>query len=138
MIDTFYDHIETILETLFETIYIFLWIWYVNVCFFKYNRRIQDLELEIVGLRRIVYSFMNEKTKTNTHQLLVYNRNKYRETDEKIMKLKKGIIFLKKNMDHLTTRIENLEESSDTHTSTSSCCTCTCSDDGSTSDGDFN
>ena len=138
MIDIFYDNMETIMETLFNTIYIFLWILYVNICFFKYNRRMQELEVEIVGLRRIVYAFMNDKTKLphNKHHHTLVNKKNCYEIDEKIIKLKKGIMFLKKNMDELTQRIEILEHEntySDTDT-----CSSTCTGDDSVSDGENN
>lgn len=138
MIQSLYDNMDTIMETLFDTIYIFLWIWYVNVCFFKYNRRMQELEVEIVGLRRIVYAFMNDKTKLPQNQkkqnmLVTKNAKKTYEIDEKIVKLKKGIMFLKKNMDELTERVEILEDENGDYEDTSSC---TGSGDDSASEGD--
>lgn len=139
MIQSLYDNMDTIMETLFETIYIFLWIWYVNVCFFKYNRRMQELEVETAGLRRIVYAFMNDKTvnQKRQHSSLVSKNAKRiceRELDDKIAKLKKGIMFLKKNMDELTERVEILEEENGDYEEGTS----TGSDEGSVSEGDCN
>lgn len=133
-----YDNAETILETIFDTIYTFLWIWYVNVCFFKYNRRMQELEIEIVGLRRIVYAFINDNiTKTNIQekkQLVSKNnrnikhKNKNNEIEEKLLKLKKGVFFLKKHMDELTERVEVLEEDNEDYVG-DDCSSATCTDD---------
>jgi len=136
--DTFYDIMETVMENVFQTIYIFLWIWYVNVCFFNYNRRMQELEVETVGLRRIVYAFMNDKTKMNEKKqyslITKRNQNKNNEIDEKLLKLKKGVFFLKKHMDELTERVELLEDNEDEDYASS----VACPDDGSTSDGSDN
>jgi len=131
------------MENVFQTIYIFLWIWYVNVCFFKYNRRMQEIELEIVGLRRIVYAFTNDKTKTNMNEKKQYslitkrNQNKNNEIDEKMMKLKKGVFFLKKHMDELTQRVELLEHENDDENEDYAS-SVGCPDDSSTSDGSDN
>ena len=100
----------------------------------------QELEVEIVGLRRVVYAFMNDKTKlpqNNQNQkkqnmLVTKNAKKSYEIDEKMSKLKKGIMFLKKNMDELTERVETLEEENEDYVETSS--TCTSSGEDSESD----
>lgn len=113
MINAFYDYFDTILETLFETFYIFMWIIYVNNYFFKYNQRINELELETVGLRRMVYSFLDEKTKTNH-----FSRNSaigpLKKNDailsERMNKLKKMMLSLRDEMDELKSRVDDLED----------------------------
>ena len=121
--DTFYDYFETIFETLFETFYIFMWIIYVNNCFFKYNKKINDLEVEIVGLRRMVYAFLDDKTKTThftrNHALAPMKKNDV--LTERVTKLKKMILSLREEMDDLRTRIDDLEDS-DYHPSSENDC----------------
>ena len=118
IIDTFNDHFETIIETLFETFYIFMWIVYVNNYFFKYNKRINDLEVEIVGLRRMVYAFLDDKTQT-THfskhySIVPVKKNEKNEKNdvlnERVIKLKKMILSLREELDELKRRMDYIED----------------------------
>lgn len=114
MIDTFYDYFETILETIFNTFYIFLWIIYVNNYFFKYNKRTNDLEVEIVGLRRMVYAFLDDRTKTNhfSTNAIVPCKKSEDVLTERVIKLKKMMLSLREEMDELKSRMENIEHQS--------------------------
>lgn len=113
MINAFYDYFDTILETLFETFYIFLWIIYVNNYFFKYNQRIRDLEIETVGLRRMVYAFLDEKTKTkhfSRSSAVVPLKKNDTLLSERVNKLKKMMLSLREEMDELKGRMDDLED----------------------------
>lgn len=114
ILSAFYDYFDTILETLFETFYIFVWIIYVNNYFFKYNQRIRDLEVETVGLRRMVYALLNEKTKTNHFSRNYASAIAFKKNDtvltERVNKLKKMMLSLREEMDELKCRIDDIED----------------------------
>jgi hypothetical protein len=114
MINAFYDYFDTILESLFETFYIFMWIIYVNNYVFKYNQRINDLEVETVGLRRMVYAFLDEKTKTNHFSSRNSAIGPLKKNDailsERMNKLKKMMLSLRDEMDELKSRVDDLED----------------------------
>jgi hypothetical protein len=108
-----YDYFETILETLFETFYIFLWIIYVNNYFFKYNKRMKELEVETVGLRRMVYAFLDDKTKTkhfSRNNAIVPLKKNEAVLTERMTKLKKMMISLREELDELKCRVDDLED----------------------------
>ena len=125
IIDTFYDYFDTIMETFIETLYIFMWIVYVNNYFFQYNKRINDLEVEIVGLRRMVYAFLDDKTQT-THFSKYYSivpaKSKKNDTNDinandankvlndRVTKLKKMILSLREELGELKTRVNNIQD----------------------------
>lgn len=94
-----------------------MWIIYVNNYFFKYNKRINDLEVEIVGLRRMVYAFLDDKTQTthfSKHYSIVPVKSKRNETNEvlndRVIKLKKMILSLREELGELKTRMDNIED----------------------------
>lgn len=114
ILSAFYDYFDTILETLFETFYIFVWIIYVNNYFFKYNQRIRDLEVETVGLRRMVYALLNEKTKTNHFSRNYASAIAFKKNDtvltERVNKLKKMMLCIREEMDEMKSRMDDLED----------------------------
>jgi hypothetical protein len=117
ILSAFYDYFDTILETLFETFYIFVWIIYVNNYFFRYNQRIRDLEVETVGLRRMVYALLNEKTKTNHFSrnyasAIAFKKNEKNDSvlTERVNKLKRMMLSLREEIDELKCRIDDIED----------------------------
>lgn len=121
LLSAFYDYFDTILETVFETVYIFLWIVYVNNYFFRYNQRIRDLEVETVGLRRMVYAFLDDKTKTKYFSMSKgfggERSSLIKKNDgvlnERVNKLKKMMLSLREEMDELKGRMDELEDEKD-------------------------